>query len=214
MERAKQVAFSMKSVHNLPERSKEWCEKILRVKPWFFHPPKSLVSKSTSKSLVRHIDKYASLISHSLGQLGIGHSVNAVVVPNVYTVSCLINADREASPTKNTRKELAKTNGKVIVDVLGPSDVVAPLGTRWTGSRVLKGIHLAQMEGTPVVTLRMIDVQKAIEENSLKPFIADRLAPHLEKARERVNFKKSVQPNDDQRGASDLIDDLLIGHTR
>jgi hypothetical protein len=93
-----------------------------------------------------------------------------------------------------------------MIDVLGPVDVVAPGGTKWTGSRVLKGIHLAQL-GYPMVTLRLNDVQKAIEENSLKPFIADKLAPFIDKAKDRVSFKISATQE-----AQKLIDELLKSH--
>jgi len=187
MEKAKQIALSASRAGV----ATTWSESVLKIKPWWIVGEKNPSRRRMKpKSLIRHIDKYSSFISMSLSELGIAHKVNAVVVPNVYTVTASLTGENS-----------------VHIDLVGPSDVIAPHGTKWTGTRILKGIHLA---GKPVVTLRMLDVQRAIEENSLNPFLADKLAPFVGKAKKRVSFISSPQPAE-KSASSNIIDDILLG---
>ena len=178
LSRAHQVALSL-----ISSPAHEWCKTIVGKKPWFLEfKQSSRKNKPDSKSLSKLIDKYTSLVSFSLNQLEIKHSVNPVVVLNVYTVSIAIPNAKEPN---------------VLIDVLSPEDVVSPGGDKWTGTRVLKGIHLAN---TPMVTIPIRDIQAAIESNSLNPFIADKIAPFVSRAKNRVEFIDSK---------SDIVDDLF-----
>ena len=167
--RGKQVAVSVGG---------SWAGNVLGKSDWVI-PMKKVEKRNT---ITASIDKYSSLVSFSLSQLGIKHKRQPSLVNGVYTVTAVVGKD-------------------VVVDVVGPGDVVVG-SEKYTGTRVLKGIHLAQ-SGYRVVNIEMKDVQRQLESNSLTPWIADLMASYNEKAKERVELKKVK--------SDDIVDDLLLG---
>jgi hypothetical protein len=170
--RAKQVCMSLGDLS--PGLTKRIVKMRAVVKP-------ASTSKRSPRSLSRSIDKYESLISFSLSELRVKHIQHFVAVKDLYTVSVSLGPG-------------------LCIDLLGPEDVVAPRTDKWSGEKLLKNLNLAQ-NGCTVVSVTMRQVQSALESNSLKPLIADLIAPYNEKGRERVSFKKIDQ--------NKVIDDLL-----
>lgn len=167
--RAKQVCLSFQDRQTASEAFKAFSADILGVRPGKRSP--SPVTKS-SKSLIKAIDKYESLICFSLGQLGVKYTQQMHAVPHCYSVTASIGE-------------------RTAVDLVGPSDVVAPQGERWTGTKILKNLHLAK-HGWTLVNPTMRQIQTAMEANSLTPTVADLIAAHHEKAKARTSFRPIV----------------------
>lgn len=142
-----------------------------------------------SKSIIRAIDKYSSLVSFSLSKLDIKHQHEYMAIPNLYSVT-------------------ASVGPSVCLDVIGADDVISPGGTRFSGSRILKNIHLAQA-GWTLVNVPLRTVHSALESNSLVPVVADLIAPYNEKGKERVSLKKITNASSQK-----LVDDILINAVR
>ena len=141
--------------------------------------------QAESKSIIRAIDKYSSLVSFSLSQLDIKHQHEYMAIPNLYSVT-------------------ASVGHSVCLDVIGADDVISPRGTRFSGSRILKNIHLAQA-GWTLVNVPMRTVQSALESNSLVPVVADLIAPYNEKGKVRVSLRKMTNA-----ASQKVVDDILI----
>ena len=162
--RAKQVCLSMES----REGMSKYAEEVLKLRF------SSLAKPSKKKGISGGIDKYESLISFALSELGVKHKLKALAIPNLYTVSATLTSEGDVK--------------RVCVDLLSPTDVVAPRTDKWTGEAILKKIHLINA-GWTVVSVTMPQVQKALEAGSLKPVIADLIAPYNDRGKSRVSFK-------------------------
>jgi hypothetical protein len=180
--KAKQVALSFRGREGVAESFQRFANDMLAVK---LDRPKRKSLENASKSLIRAIDKYESLICFSLGRLGVKYSQQFAVVPDCYTVTALIGE-------------------KTAVDLVGAGDVVAPSGERWTGAKILKNIHLAR-DGWRLVNPTMRQIQTALEQNSLAPTVADLIAPYSERGAARSSFKSLAGPKD----TTDVVRELL-----
>ena len=159
--RGKQVALSLS---RLKEPS-GFGEKILKNR----EKDKKRISIKNQRSISNSMDKYEALISYALTELGVKHSQRVPAVRGVYTVTAAIGQ-------------------KLCIDLVGPEDVVAPRTDRWRGEKILKKIHLME-DGWTVVNITMRQVQQGLESNSLKPVIADLIAPYNVRAKERTSFR-------------------------
>ena len=99
------------------------------------------------------MDKYESYICHSLAHSGVKHQQNLRVF--FYSVT-------------------AGVGPKNCIDLVGVSDAVTPEGIRWTGEKILRNLHLAQA-GWKVRSVKMREIQKALDCNSLHSFVSDLL---------------------------------------
>ena len=66
----------------------------------------------------------------------------------------------------------------------------------------MKKMHLIG-DGWTVVSVTMRQVQSALESNSLKPMVADLIAPYNEKGRQRSTFKQIPE------NVKELVSDIL-----
>jgi hypothetical protein len=130
------------------------------------------------------IDKYESLISFALSELGVKHRQRPYAIRNVYKVTATLDECE-----------------KVCLDLLLPTEVVSPGTAKWSGESFLKKLHLLN-DGWTVISVTIPQVQKALEAGSLKAVVADLIAPYHKKGQARVSFKPIP-------GAEHLVESLL-----
>ena len=188
MYRLKQVALSMRGIGEAS--NSKFTDQVLSVRPVVPHIERK--KDGRVKKITHSIDKYDSLVSFALGELGIKHTQMSRPMKEMpYTVSAALAGTRP-----------------VCIDVLGPEAVVAPRVDKWSGESVLKKLHLVN-NGWTVVNVTMRQVQNAQESNSLKPFVADLIAPYNEKGKERVSFASSRIPASSAKVVNSAIEDLF-----
>jgi hypothetical protein len=175
--RLQQVALSLSKIEEekFENFSKKWVEKS-------FSNQKS-IKLENPRSITRSMDKYESLISFALSELGVKHAQKVPVFRGLYWVTATIGPN-------------------ICIDLVGPEDVVAPKSDKWKGEKILKKIHLIA-DGWTVVSVTMRQVQSALESNSLKPMVADLIAPYNEKGRQRSTFKQIPE------NVKSLVSDIL-----
>ena len=148
--RAQQVAVSCTASISV---SSPQLERFLTdMSSFFISGGKSKAVKKGQK-LTRLMDKYESFICHSLAHSGVKHQQNFTVF--FYSVT-------------------ASVGPKNCIDLVGATDAVTPEGVRWTGEKILRNLHLAKA-GWKVKNVKMREIQKALDRNSLHSFVSDLL---------------------------------------